>query len=61
MSMAQTSRKVLATIKRWKQANPEKVKQQKIRWRARYPNYMKTWRRKNPKKVQAYRVARMAD
>jgi hypothetical protein len=55
--MAQTSRKVLATIKRWKRANPEKVAQQKIRWRERHPNYLKNWRRKNPKKVQAYRRA----
>ena len=55
MSMAQTRRKVLATIKRWKRANPEKVAQQKVRWRTRHPNYMKSWRRKNPEKVQAYR------
>lgn len=53
--MAQTSRKALAYIKRWKQRNPEKVARQKIRWRERHPNYMRTWRRRNPDKIKAYR------
>ena len=59
--MAQTRRKALATIKRWKLANPDKVAQQKVRWRKRHPNYMKRWRRKNPKKVQAYRTRNQED
>jgi hypothetical protein len=53
--MAQTSRKALAYIKRWKQRNHEKVLQQRARWRARHPDYLRTWRRTHPKKVQAYR------
>lgn len=54
--MAQTSPKMLAYIKRWKRANPEKVRAYRKAWRARYPDYMRNWRRKNPKKVQAYRM-----
>jgi len=50
-----TNRNMLAYITRWKKANPEKVAQQKVRWRKRHPNYMRNWRRKNPKKVLAYR------
>jgi hypothetical protein len=49
--MAQTSPKALAYIKRWKQRNPEKVLQQRARWRARHPTYERDWRRRNPKKV----------
>jgi hypothetical protein len=52
--MAQTSRKVLAAITRWKREHPDKVRQQ----RARHPTYQRTWRRKNPKKVRAYRMTR---
>jgi uncharacterized short protein YbdD (DUF466 family) len=55
--MAQTRRKVLSKIKRWKLENPDKVLQQRARWRARYPNYLKNWRRKNPDKVKRYRRA----
>jgi hypothetical protein len=54
--MAQTRRKALAAIKRWKQRNPEKVRQQRARWRERHPNYLRTWRKRNPKNVQAYRT-----
>lgn len=53
--MTQTLHDMLAAIRRWKRANPEKVKQQKIRWRARHPNYLRTWLRRNPDKVNAYR------
>lgn len=53
--MAQTSRKKLTYIRRWKQRNPDKVLQQRARWRARHPTYVRNWRRKNPKKVQANR------
>jgi hypothetical protein len=53
--MAQTSREVLVYIRRWKRDNPDKVRQQRARWRARHPHYVRDWRRKNPKKVQAYR------
>jgi hypothetical protein len=49
--MAQTSPKALACIKRGKQHNPEKVLQQRARWRARHPTYERDWRRRNPKKV----------
>ncbi len=47
-----------AAVKIWKRKHPEKVAAQKVRWRARHPNYMKNWRRKNPKKVQGYRTAK---
>lgn len=50
--MAQTSPKALACIKRGKQRNPEKVLQQRARWRARHPTYGRDWRRRNPKKVR---------
>lgn len=59
--MAQTRRKVLTYLRRWKRENPEKVAKQKARWRARHPNYLRTWRRKNPKKVQAYRTHAQED
>lgn len=36
--MAQTSRKILAYIKRWKLENPDKVRQQRKAWRARHPD-----------------------
>ena len=51
-----TRHKMLTYIQRWKQENPDKVRQQRARWRARHPNYIRTWRRKNPKKVQVYRT-----
>jgi hypothetical protein len=56
--MAQTSPQALAYIKRWKQRNPEKVLQQRARWRARHPTYGRDWRRRNAKKVQAHRMTR---
>jgi hypothetical protein len=56
--MARTSPKALAYIKRWKQRNPEKVLQQRARWRARHPAYERDWRRRNPMKVRAYRMTR---
>jgi hypothetical protein len=52
-----TSKKVLAALRRWKLANPEKVAQQKVRWRARHPNYMRDWRRRNPDKIKDYRTS----
>jgi hypothetical protein len=55
--MAQTSPKVLAYLRRWKLANPDKVRQHRKTWRERHPNYLRTWRRKNPQKVQGYRKA----
>jgi hypothetical protein len=54
--MAQTSPNTLAYLRRWKRANPDKVRQHRKTWRARHPNYLRDWRRKNPKKVQAYRT-----
>jgi hypothetical protein len=56
--MAQTSRKMLAYIRRWKRENPDKVRQHRKTWRARHPNYLRTWRRRNPNKVKAYRRSR---
>ena len=61
MTMAQTSQKMLAYIRRWKREHPDRVRQHRNTWRVRHPNYLRTWRRKNPKKVQAYRVDRRAD